>query len=245
MDEITPSEMLDPGRIVKRGRDRRRKRQFALVAGSAAAVLATAGSAYALSGGGHGSSAVPPAGRTSAPVVVKKSTAAPTASASKPAAVLPGAPLTSGTTDGVAWKTSITLEDFQGAPDALVCLHVWTSDGSTNPAICTTKAYPGYGGEGDEPEVSSSQPIAISAKLGVTTVSTMHATKVHITYAGGSFTLPTVDSGRQSATNTMQVTAVVLPLADTAPSGRATPIGPAGVGMTTDLLIYPTPVAPH
>lgn len=252
MDEITPSETLDPRRIVEKGRGRRRKRQFALMAGSAVAVLATAGSAYALSGGNHGNSATPAGGRTSAtasttvkksasaPAVVKTTASAPAATG-KSASALPGTPLTSGTTDGVAWKTSITLEDFQGAPDALVCLHVWTSDGSTNPAVCTVKAYPGYGGEGDTPEVVAGQPLAISAKLGVTTVSTMHATSVHITYAGGAFTLPTVDSGRQSATNTQQVTAVVLPLADTAPSGRVTPIGPGGTGMTTDLLIYATP----
>jgi hypothetical protein len=232
MEEITPSEVLDPGRIVGKGRERRRRRQFGIAAGSTLAVLATAGSAFALGTGNHGKEAGPAAGPTTV-----TASAAPRASAS----ALPGTPLTSGTTDGVAWKTSFTLAAYQGGPDQQACVHVWTSDGSTNPAACTVTVYPGFASGGDRtPEVMSNQPLAISAKLGVTGISTVFTTKVHITYAGGSFTLPTLSAGQHADQNN-DFTAAVLPLADTAPSGRVTPIGPAGTGMTTDILIYATP----
>lgn len=232
MEEITPSEVLDPDRIVGRGRERRRRRQLGIAAGSALAVLATAGSAYALSTGNHGKEVGPAAGRTTV-----KASAVPSESAS----ALPGTPLTSGTTDGVAWKTSFTLAAYNGGPDQQACVHVWTSDGSTHPAACTVMVTPGFVSGGDHsPEVMSNQPMAISAKLGVTGIATAFTTKVHITYAGGSFTLPTFSPGQRADQNN-DVTAAVLPLADTAPSGRVTPIGPGGTGMTTDILIYATP----
>lgn len=236
MEEITPSEMLDPGRIVGKGRERRRRRQFGMAAGSALAVLATAGSAYALSSGNHGKEAAPAAARTTA-----TAPAVPSKVPSKSASALPGTPLTSGTTDGVAWKTSITLADYNGGPDQQACVHVWTSDGTTNPAACTVTAYPGYApGDQKSPEVMDEQPTAISAKLGVAALVTVATTSVHITYAGGSFSLPTLSLPHHADQNN-EVSAVVLPLADTAPSGRVTPIGPGGTGMTTDILIYAPP----
>jgi hypothetical protein len=101
--------------------------------------------------------------------------------------------------------------------------------------------YPGFAPGGNHsPEVMSEQPMAISSDLGVAGLSTVFTTKVHITSAGGSFTLATLSPGRHADQNN-DVTAVVLPLADTAPSGRVTPIGPAGTGQTTDILIYATP----
>ena len=232
MEEITPTEILDPGRIVGKGRERRRRRQFGIAAGSTLAVLATAGSAFALSTGNHGKEAGPAVGRTTvtASAVPRESHSA-----------LPGTPLTSGTTDGVAWKTSFTLAAYQGGPDQQACVHVWTSDGSTNPAACTVTVTPGFVSGGDHaPEVMSNAPLAISSKLGVTGIATAFTTKVHITYAGGSFTLPTFSAGLRADQNN-DFTAVVLPLADTAPSGRVTPIGLAGTGMTADILIYATP----
>lgn len=57
MEEINPTETLDPRRIAAKGRERRRRRQFAAVAGTAVFVLATAGTAYALSSGTSGKDA--------------------------------------------------------------------------------------------------------------------------------------------------------------------------------------------
>lgn len=204
-----------------------------MVAGSVLAVLATAGSAYALGTGSHRQTVAPAAVRTSAnaPAVVRPS-----------AAALPGTPLTSGTTDGVAWKTSVTLVDYQGGPDQQACVHVWTSDGSTKPAACTVTVYPAYApGKTPEPMIADSQPMAISAKLGVAGMATFVTTSVHVTYAGGSFSLPTLSMPRHADQNN-EVTAVVLPLVENTESGKATPIGPTGTGMTTLILIAAPPM---
>jgi hypothetical protein len=233
MEEITPGQGLDPERIVDKGRERRRRRQLGMAAGSMVAVLATAGSAYALSTGNHGKEVSPVARRTPVrtPVVPRKS-----------ASALPGTPLTSGTTEGVAWKTSVTLADYNGGPDQQACVHVWTSDGTTNPAVCTVTVYPGFA-PGDAPGVMAEQPVAISPALGIAGLDTVFTTRVHITYAGGSFSLPTL-SLKHHVDQNNEVTAVVLPLTEGAAlSGSVTPIGPTGTGQTTSIIIYASPAA--
>lgn len=236
MEEITPGETLDPERIARKGRARRHRRQLGAAVGTTLALLATAGTAYALNTGNSGKVVGPAAGSSATTAVVvpgNTASAEPGASAS----ALPGRPLTSGTTDRVAWKISFTLTDYQGEPAA--CLHVWTSDGSTKPASCTvTMLYSQSGGIGQDPWVSSVMPESISDKLGVAGLTLRYATSVRVTYAGGSFDLPAVTPDDRGGPN-IEISAVVLPLADTAPSGRATPIGPHGVGSTTDVLIYP------
>lgn len=231
MEEITPSEVLDPTRIAARGRERRRRRQFGMAVASTLAVVGTAGTAYALSAGKHGPEIRPAAVRTTGtgPAVAEHS-----------AAALPGAPLSSGTTDGVAWKTSVTLADFHGGPDLQACVHVWTSDGSTNPAACTVTVYPAYDPGKALPQIADSQPAAISAKLGVAGLATFFTTEVHVTYTGGSFSLNTLSLPHRPGQNN-EVTAVVLPLAGEKESGMATPSGPSGTGMASPILIYATP----
>lgn len=233
MEEITPSELLDPARIAAHGRERRRRRQFGMAVASTLAVIGTAGTAYALSAAKHG--------QESAPAAVRTTATAP-AAAKQSAAALPGTPLSSGTTEGVAWKTSVTLADFQGGPDQQACVHVWTSDGSTNPAACTVTIYPGYDHGKASPQVATCQPAAISAKLGVAGLATFFTTRVHVTYSGGSFSLATLSLPHRADQNN-EVTAVVLPLAGDTESGMATPSGPTGTGMTTPILVYATPAA--
>lgn len=243
MEEINPTETLDPRRIAAKGRERRRRRQFAAVAGTAVFVLATAGTAYALSSGTSGKDAVSSAAGSSSSASAtpggSRTFASGSAAPGKAAATLPGRQLTSGTTDGVEWKVSFTLITDQGYPAA--CLHVWTSDGTTTPSACTvTLLYSRYGGVGDAPQLNSFQPQAISDKLGVAGISTSYATRVHVTYAGGAFDLPAVTPDGRGGPNN-EISAVVLPLADTSPSGKATVIGPHGSSAAEPILIYATP----
>ncbi|WP_034271787.1 hypothetical protein [Actinospica robiniae] len=230
MDDLVAGEELAPDRVVEAGRERRRRRRAAASVGGAAAVLIVAsGVAYGIGSSGPGSGAAPASGHSATARVTR-----PASPSAAPASELKGRLVSEGTTSGVSWKIGAALAGYSdGNAIPQFCVYVWTSNGSTDPTACEGPVQPDPA-DPDAPSFPQAGAqyglMSKSSTIGWAAIYTSDATKVVVTYDGGSITLHPVSLGHG-----VDVTGAVLP------KSGATMVasGPGGTGVVTHLKFTP------